>query len=1320
MYSSRDCFSSAGAMDTDITDVDPDSIEDISRHGRFHMNYRPLPQNLNQHSLQRDIQQSLNQGQHLQQQNHNLMEGLHLQPSPQDEPSVQQSLDQTRDLSNQKHSRSQKTAPKKQMSILAWGKKSGGNQQGYGEGQTDEVATNEVITKEYHGANQPIDLDDSIEEVRLNTEVIHTNGIDSAMEVEFPIHPTTQHDMSTYQNDVPTSQSIEFSTTPKDVSTTHKDVPVSTDIELPTASAPIDLTTKNGNPTTSVPIDLMANSTTATPTQESSVGPSTAFNSRLSKDVFAPSETTYPFKHSDSDMEGYSTDQDTRLIDDSFIDPSLMLQSFNMEDSISADTMEKSKTDAGNSVTNENQVPPEPTSKATDWRSILSGKQSSKKRDQEKRASDRSRKREDPSVANNENQADKKRDYDKRTDFKRDHENEAADTHQSNSKEDKRTVKKQKSDQLGGRLEGLNSYSQRDLKLQHDVIELERKFHSGLAPIQAKDIFARFKKENKETKEADVKEEIKNTEIKLAETREEAKETETNVPSKSPFSSLTPEIIEIPDEDTRALESRIFNLAKSASAMDLLRRKPKSLMVTLRVPPDALEPKTKVVTLKLPSEALQKIRRSQNPLFTRGTAPSASRTPSVFAMMMANSAKSSVKLTPLQKLKELEPAVLKRDEFHVIADDDIQRGRKLSLNVRERREVEAIQHESFNGFNNKQALKPLGYVFTRTSLTKLEALSAKLPEYRTYAPIRAVVDRFILQSRDEKKGLEDEVIPVKEDIIEVMEVNTNINDVEDITLEDITDTVEDLSDSKQGSSDFVETITEGNSAMETNRNSVDIMEINDSTNDATITDTPQNHSLWTHLFAPENIDDVLVCESSKARVREWVEDSFEKLKSQLQKPRNVLLKEMKRQQQQLAATSSMDGFIVDDFDDVEPVHVPLLILKGDSGSCKSSCIYALMRQLHGYVHEINTGTNRGRKDIFASLKEFCTTQLVHKLHASKSFQKGLVLVEDSDVLFEQDKTFWTVIQDIMNITRRPIVMTCEDTDNIPKGLLSQCEVVTLEPVDETLARNYLWACALSRGFDLSNEVLQEHEGQVLRKRLTELQSLCCGWGLTGHVVRVEKEMADRKRTEISSLDDAVNRLELLSVADVLETNCPSMLNHHVQENEFVDVYYVDPSTIITQKPLPFETNIAKFLDDQVQYDKVMPSELYTFNELREITLDFVGSRKRTSAKEISVRRTTRSQMSGVADLFDMGLPTGISDTSIMNYTSRTPFTLDIMAMAREWLRFQQSIDAFEATRGGIKAFLGYRDFRPLPALNNTISLFSYDLMGGQEIIEDRG
>lgn len=787
-----------------------------------------------------------------------------------------------------------------------------------------------------------------------------------------------------------------------------------------------------------------------------------------------------------------------------------------------------------------------------------------------------------------------------------------------------------------------------DLRKEHEVLELEKKMYGDNAGVSAKDLFSRFKK------------------ISPGSGLTTPVATTPPITTIPPISTLPPVVstatTPIIDDEVDTLEAKMYLNIKSTSASEFLKSKPKEVK---KVKESKVKKKkgrpTMFITLKVSPETLSQIKSTYNPLFTKGNEEFVKdssvassdffkvekKASKLFDSMM-NTAKAQVKLTPLQKLKELQPPILTRDLFHVY-EKDIPKEFNLSY-LEPKSPVRAhIQDEikgSMKNMNNLTTVESHNYIYIKSEKSKLELLQERIPNYKNTPQLNSIVERVIK------------------------------------------------------------------------------------------IDGPNTLLLWTQLFQPETMDEVLMHNENTSLIRTWIRDSFVKLRSQsLQKPRNVLLKQKKQKLLKLSSLSSLDGFIDDSFNDVldsfETLHdnifVPLLILKGDHGTCKSSSIYAAMQELNGYVHEINTGVNRGRKDIFNSLKEFCTTQLVHQQNESKTFQQGLVLLEDVNILFEQDKNFWLVVSDVLNISRRPIVLTCEDLDNVPKSLLEYCQeeksIIHIDDnrVDLELLQQYLWVCALSQGYDILPEVLQEviqdnfRENYDLRKCLMDLQHLCRSKSSTSDIYCISRKSTPKSKTEVDDLETLGNLIDTLSAADI--TNEISQLNHEVLENELVGVYVIDETHQLTQQTLTFELNIGDYIKEKMaaQFDlnTSAPTKTFFTGQLREMAIRFFASRSKPKPKFIQdfQRRSTRSRTEEDEIMDTLGNnwltdKVGVSDTSCLHYLNPLPLILEVLPVGRDWLAFQNNIDIFEKDSiaqgmSSMKQFLNYRDFQESGDLRST-------------------
>lgn len=648
------------------------------------------------------------------------------------------------------------------------------------------------------------------------------------------------------------------------------------------------------------------------------------------------------------------------------------------------------------------------------------------------------------------------------------------------------------------------------------------------------------------------------------------------------------------------------------------------------------------VTLKLPTDFLREIAKTSNPLYTKSSGNNKGKNAnSVFAMMMQSASASLFpKLTPIQKLKELDPPVIERSSFHVIAESE-----------------SPFVSDYLLGLPLREAL-PITSTFD-------DSLETIFPTEERTSIFTTVIGQSIIETQSQ------------------------LQDVEKTVAERAPLAFKSAAHKRL----FTDFIVE--------RKEHDM------------------YRNWPTKFQPPDLQSLLLAKETKRYLEKWISNSFKILKTQSTKtPRNVKIREQQRRQRQ--RESAMMGFIVDDELDEgeeteEDVFVPLLIVQGSTGSCKSAAIYLAMNALDGYVHEINAGQQRSRRDLYGSLKEFCTTQIIHQTSEDKNFQKGLVLFEDCDVLFEQDKTFWTVVQDVVNFSRRPIVITVNDLGVIPKNILELAEeqdsIISLQNNSAESIGQYLWLCCYSEGYDilvsLQDLVLRDCKvdgGYDLRKALMMCQWLCCRGFVPHNQVRTlqYREPPLPEFDDLESLENMASKLDTLSVSDVLTANSTSFILHEQRTNELLDVYVVDDTLQLKQPTAPHELNIGQYLMNLAQHNHILqPPPAMTYNDYRNDILDFISSRAKKLPKFLLDLQMLRSSTRSRSSSEQLELPPetqGLPDASICYSIPPTAFITELAPWARHWARFQNTVimmDIQHRERGQdvcVESFLDWRRF----------------------------
>lgn len=200
--------------------------------------------------------------------------------------------------------------------------------------------------------------------------------------------------------------------------------------------------------------------------------------------------------------------------------------------------------------------------------------------------------------------------------------------------------------------------------------------------------------------------------------------------------------------------------------------------------------------------------------------------------------------------------------------------------------------------------------------------------------------------------------------------------------------------------------------------------------------------------------------------------------------------------------------------------VNAVVISGPNGCGKTAAVYAVAKEVGFTVFEVSPGMKRSGKDILDQVGEMSRTHLVHQAkatpEAATSFfrpktvqklkaeedalpkvapgqQQSLILLEEVDLLFEEDKQFWSTVLTLMAQSKRPIVLTCNDENLLPLNTLPLHAILRFTPPPRELVVDQLLLVCANEGHllqrDAVESLVKSHNGDI-RASLVELEFWC--------------------------------------------------------------------------------------------------------------------------------------------------------------------------------------------------------------------------------------
>ncbi|KNE58471.1 hypothetical protein AMAG_04042 [Allomyces macrogynus ATCC 38327] len=145
----------------------------------------------------------------------------------------------------------------------------------------------------------------------------------------------------------------------------------------------------------------------------------------------------------------------------------------------------------------------------------------------------------------------------------------------------------------------------------------------------------------------------------------------------------------------------------------------------------------------------------------------------------------------------------------------------------------------------------------------------------------------------------------------------------------------------------------------------------------------------------------------------------------------------------------------------------IVVIEGPTGCGKSALVYAAAAETGCAVFEVNPGTKRGGKDLETlvgdMMQNHTLTMPGGSAAGSGNVAQSLLLLDEADILFDEDKTMWAGVQALAARTKRPIVVTCATADDLPLTTIPLAKILTVDAPARGMVVQYLQAVVHAEG-----------------------------------------------------------------------------------------------------------------------------------------------------------------------------------------------------------------------------------------------------------------
>ncbi|WBW71933.1 DNA replication factor C complex subunit Elg1 [Schizosaccharomyces osmophilus] len=169
-----------------------------------------------------------------------------------------------------------------------------------------------------------------------------------------------------------------------------------------------------------------------------------------------------------------------------------------------------------------------------------------------------------------------------------------------------------------------------------------------------------------------------------------------------------------------------------------------------------------------------------------------------------------------------------------------------------------------------------------------------------------------------------------------------------------------------------------------------------------------------------------------------------------------------------------------------------MVVVGPNGIGKTASIYGICHELNFQIVEIHPGMRRSGRELLERIGELTQSHVVGRSKEKES-SNTLILLEEVDIIFQEDRGFWQAVTALIEKSKRPVAMTCNQTDFLPSLFLQEDHIVEFQQLPLAALADYLSSVLFSERAIVSRSVVEsliQKSGPDLRCMLMQLNFWC--------------------------------------------------------------------------------------------------------------------------------------------------------------------------------------------------------------------------------------